>query len=225
MNNPDFQSLVDYAALTCLEHQLHLDEAIGELDWWLDLNRGVIQFAPEREAPIEITAQLLGTAAEGPGTWMWAWNNVNGFPDHVLRAANAVRRKGEAIAELKTAELPLQADLPLRLTLAAMALTDGWTYYSAPANPSTRAWLLLSGPRTVLPEPSVTRVVRVITEGIASMPLADHAHAVLGYARHREIRHAQADGEVRLDLPDGAATVVFDRYRRVVNINAEAGGS
>src|SRR5690606_9687845 len=130
------------------------------------------------------------------------WNNVNGFPGDVLRAAEKTRETG--LHEATEVELPLTDDLPYRLALAAKAVTGSWTHYSAPVGGGTRARFLLDADHLALPAPSVPRVVRVLSEGLLSVTVVDHRRAVVAYATARGLETTDDGGALTLTLPDGS---------------------
>lgn len=217
---PALQELVDDAAFLSHEHQLHLADHHGDDAWGAEMAEGTFTFTAAGGETTTCRLQFLGTAAPGPGSWMWAWNNVNGFPDDVLRAAEKTRETG--LREATEAELPLTDDLPYRLALAAKAVTGSWTHYSAPVGSGTRAWFLLDAAGLALTAPSVPRVVRVLSEGLLSVTVVDHRRAVASYAAARGLETTDDDGALVLVLPDGSVAVRFDERGRIAGIAATA---
>lgn len=218
---PTLQDLVDEAAFVSHEHQLHLADLHGDDAWNADLVAGTLTFTAPDGGTTTCRVQFLGTAAPGPGTWMWAWNNVNGFPDAVLDAAERTRATG--LREAEEPEHPLTDDLPYRYTLAAKAVTRSWTHYSAPVGGGTRAWLLVEHDDLVLPAPTVPRVVRTLSEGLLSTTVVDHRRALASYASVRGLETSQdVAGSVTLVVPDGTVTVSFDDAGRLAGIAASS---
>ncbi|MGO2701497.1 MAG: DUF6882 domain-containing protein, partial [Cellulosimicrobium funkei] len=219
---PALQDLVDDAAFLSHEHQLHLTDLHGDDAWAADLTTGVFTFTAPDGGTATCRLQFLGTAAPGPGTWMWAWQNVNGFPDAVLTAAESTRRTG--LREAAEPELPLADDLAHRLALAAKAVTGSFAHYSAPVGGGTRAWFLLDDADLALPAPSVPRVVRTLSDGLLSVTVVDHRRAVASYASARGLPAVEdGTGAVVLDVPDGTVTVRFDERGRIAGISASSG--
>lgn len=219
---PALQDLVDDAAFLSHEHQLHLTDLHGDDAWAADLTTGVFTFTAPDGGTATCRLQFLGTAAPGPGTWMWAWQNVNGFHDAVLTAAESTRRTG--LREAAEPELPLADDLAHRLALAAKAVTGSFAHYSAPVGGGTRAWFLLDDADLALPAPSVPRVVRTLSEGLLSVTVVDHRRAVASYASARGLPAVEdGTGAVVLDVPDGTVTVRFDERGRIAGISASSG--
>ncbi len=218
---PALQDLVDDAAFLSHEHQLHLSDLHGDDAWAADMTTGVFTFTAPDGGTATCRLQFLGTAAPGPGTWMWAWQNVNGFPEAVLTAAESARRTG--LREAAEPELPLAEDLAHRLALAAKAVTGSFTHYSAPVGGGTRAWFLLDDADLALPAPSVPRVVRTLSEGLLSVTVVDHRRAVASYASARGLSAVEdGTGAVVLDVPDGTVTVRFDERGRIAGISASS---
>ncbi|MBE9927628.1 hypothetical protein G8C93_17250 [Cellulosimicrobium cellulans] len=218
---PALQDLVDDAAFLSHEHQLHLTDLHGDDAWAADLTTGVFTFTAPDGGTATCRLQFLGTAAPGPGTWMWAWHNVNGFPEAVLTAAESTRRTG--LREAAEPELPLADDLAHRLALAAKTVTGSFAHYSAPVGGGTRAWFLLDDVGLALPAPSVPRVVRTLSEGLLSVTVVDHRRAVASYASARGLPAVEdGTGAVVLDVPDGTVTVRFDERGRIAGISASS---
>jgi hypothetical protein len=212
--------LFDTYALVSAEQQEHAQEVLGGRPFAADLARGVVGFEPG----LEVRAELIGTEAEDPGSWMWSWANPTGFPDHVTGAARHARSYGEqlGIGELTTAEIPLSgsaAGSPVgyRLTVVTCGLAGGFAYYPATATPGTTAYLLLDHASLALPPVRLTRVLTVLTAVVASGQVGDWRHALDAYAGQRgltarpdergvELAHAGGQGSIRVDL-DGRGRI------------------
>lgn len=234
MQNLTLTNLLDDAALLSLEHQIHLEEVLGEHSWHVDLRQQRFDFTGERS--ITCTAfHLLGTAAPGPGSWLWAWANPGGFPEPVVAASVRVRDFGQqyGIPELANAEVPFAA-LPGSptephlvagiLTEAAKAVTGRWTSYNGDAGGGTRAAFLVEHPDFHLPPPDPARVMRVIQQALAGLPLSDHRRALHAYAAGRGLAAESDNGQTRLKGSGLEALVEFDQYGRISNIKASLSG-
>ncbi|TDD13622.1 DUF6882 domain-containing protein [Nonomuraea diastatica] len=234
--SPTFTNLLDDAALLSLEHQLHLEEVLGDHAWNVDLERPRFEFTGGRT--ITCTRfHLLGSAAPGPRSWLWAWANPSGFPPEVAAASATLRDFGRrhGIPELASAEVQFDA-LPRTpgepafaaalLTEAAKAVTGHWTSYNGDAGGGTRAAFLVEHPEFDLPRPEPARVMRVIQEGlIGSLPLTDRRRALHGYAVRRGLGVDWAGGQAKLTAPGLEATVSFDEYGRVADLRASVSPS
>ncbi|MBN3585830.1 hypothetical protein JYB64_25910, partial [Algoriphagus aestuarii] len=92
---------------------------------------------------------LLGTAAPGPRSWLWAWANPSGFPEELTRLSAELRAHGERLgipeltrAEIPFAELPKNPEHPVQVAFlfaeAAKALSGCWTFYTGEVSGGTR---------------------------------------------------------------------------------------
>ncbi|TMR96218.1 DUF6882 domain-containing protein [Nonomuraea basaltis] len=227
-----FTNLLDDAALLSLEHQLHLEEVLADHSWNADLQEQRFEFTGSRT--ITCTRfHLLGSAAPGPRSWLWAWANPSGFPDSLVAASATLRDFGQrhGIAELGSPEVPFDA-LPGSpaephlaaglLTEAAKAVTGHWTSYNGDAGGGTRVAFLVEHPEFRLPPPEPTRVMRVIQQAIAGLSLRDHRRALHSYAVKRQLGAEFGPDHATLSLtgPGLEAAVDFDASGRVAGIKA-----
>lgn len=228
--SPALAALVDDVAILSTEQQEHVAALHGEDRWNVDAVTQQFTFTAPDGTALVCRAHLLGTAAPGPGSWLWGWVNANGFPDAFFERSEAVR-VATAAPELIEPEVPLAAGLPLRLTLAAKAVTGIRAHYSAPVGGGTRVWLLIEHPDLVLPAPTVVRTMEAVRVTVESVQLTDHRAAVHAWARHREVPMAAIEPEedlapaadaVRLQLSDGEVLVGFDQAGRIVNLRGTA---
>jgi Family of unknown function (DUF6882) len=214
-----FAPLFDRFALDSAERQEHAQEVVGGRPFTADLSRGVVGFEPG----LEMRAELVGTEADDPGSWMWSWANPSGFPDHVTAAARHARGYGEqhGVGELTTGEIPLDgAALGYRLTVVTCGLAGGYAYYPAAAAPGTTAYMLLDHPSLALPPVQLSRALRVLTAVSASGQVADWRYALVSYAGQRGLEARPAERWVELVHPHGGGSirVDLDERGRVANI-------
>lgn len=223
--------ILDDAALFSLEHQLHLEEFLGEHHWNVDLQEPRFEFTGERPLVCE-RFHLLGSAAPGPQSWMWGWANPSGFPAELTGLGAAVRDFGRDndIPALAEAEVPFgtlpgspeEAHLALYpLTEAAKLLTGRWFAYNGEAGGGTRVSFIIEHPDLRLPRPTPMRVMRILQEGVAGLRLSDPKRAVYTYARLRGLSPRFTDADRRtlsLTGTDLGVEVGFDDLNRVVKI-------
>lgn len=188
--------LIDDAALFSLEHQLHLVDVLGEHDWHADLRAPRLEFiGPEKTLVCE-RFHLLGTAAPGPRSWLWAWANPSGFPEELTRLSAELRAHGERLGipeltrtEIPFAELPKNPEHPVQVAFlfaeAAKALSGCWTFYTGEVSGGTRVAFLMEHPDFMLPAPEPARTMRVIQQALADLPLSNHRRALSSYAALR----------------------------------------
>jgi hypothetical protein len=214
-----FAQLFDTYALGSAEQQEHAQEVVGGRPFTADLTRGMVGFEPG----LDVRAELIGTEAADPGSWMWSWANPSGFADQVTGAARHARGYGEqhGVGELTTGEIPLDgAALGYRCTVVTCGLAGGYAYYPATAAPGTTAYLLLDHPSLALPPVQLSRVLTVLTAVSASGQVADWWRALHSYAAQRGLEPRAADRGVELVHPGGRGSVRvdLDGQGRVANI-------
>lgn len=231
-----FSNWVDAGALFSFERQLHIADVVEGHDRWdVDLAQQQLIFRfPDRD--LVCAAQLLGSSAPGPNSWLWAWANTQITPA-ATEFAGKLREFGETegIPELTTAEVPLgeAGNEPpeafwYRLVTAVTGIAEGFDgYFRAPLGGGTIAPLFIAHEELALPAPEATRVLRVLTEGFAAIRIGDERVAVQSYAQRRGIQLDWVDGaQATLTLPEGALTVAFDpETLRLAQVSGSLGGS
>ncbi|HEV7651197.1 MAG TPA: hypothetical protein VGP26_23860 [Actinophytocola sp.] len=234
---PTFTELLDDAALLSFEHQLHLREILGEHSWQVDLSRPAFEFTGATPRTCD-RVHLLGSAAPGPGTWLWGWANPTGYPAAVVGLGEYVRDFGRrhGIPELAEPEVPF-ADLPGSpgephlvagmFIEAAKAVAGVWTSYSGEVAGGTRAAFLVEHADFVLPAPDPARVTRILHETTAELELRDPRRALHSYATRRGLNPAFDRDGARLSMsgPRLAVTVHFGPQGRVQDITASMGAA
>jgi hypothetical protein len=220
-----FDQVFDTYALGSAEQQEHAQEVVDDRPFEADLSRGTVTFGG---GELTVRAELVGTEAADPGSWLWSWANPSGFPDPVTGAARHARGYGEqhGLAELTTAELPLDGTpVGYRMTVATCGLAGGYAFYPATAAPGTTAYLLLDSPALALPAVRLTRVVTVLTAVAASGQVTDWRRALHSYAAQRGLAARPDDRGVELaHATQGSVRVDLDPLGRVANITGQLQG-
>ncbi|MFE1595365.1 DUF6882 domain-containing protein [Nocardia sp. NPDC058705] len=235
MSDVTLSNLLDDAALYSYEHQLHLADVVGDRGWSVDLAVG--RFTLTGDQPIECERMhLLGSAAPGPQSWLWAWGNPAGYPDLVTGLSQSVRDIGTryGISQLADAEVPFRAlpgspdrpEVVVNVFMdAAKAISGVWTAYSGPVGGGTRAAFLIEHPSFVLPAPFAPRVARVIQEGLTGLPITDRRRALHAYANHRGLG-IQWSGDHSSATVTGSGltgTITFDELARMTGMDLQMG--
>lgn len=232
MSKHTLPDMLDDAALMSLEHQLHLQEFLGEHNWNVDLQEGRFEFSGERPLVCD-RFHLLGSAAPGPNSWMWGWANPSGFPPDLTSLSAAVRDFGREhdVPELASAEVAF-GDLPGapeevpavvgQLTDAAKLLTGRWFSYNGEVGGGTRVAFIIEHSELRLPDPTPTGVMGLIQQGLTGLRLSDHKRALYTYGRLRGLSPRFTDeerGTLVLSMPGLEARISFDHLGRVSGID------
>ena len=100
-------------------------------DWNVDFDKGIVAFGND-----EYPLQFLGSEANSSNTWLWAWENINGFDDKIISLAREIKAKGEKLnlEALTTAEINISDELNGHtLSIVACGLADkNYCYYRDP---------------------------------------------------------------------------------------------
>ncbi|WP_028709161.1 DUF6882 domain-containing protein [Propionicicella superfundia] len=236
------RQLADQVMILATEAQEVFAERYGAYAWRADLSEPAV-FWFEREPPAIFRPSFVGSVSGYSNTWLWGWENINGYPDAVVDLASRTRAVGEQVGsvELTTAQLPLDADArkadglaereapPHDYVLAAMAVSGlrAPVFYRAPTGDDSYAWFVLDNPEEFdLPAPSVLQLATLIPRLLQAGLLDDHRLAVRAYATRRPGLSIVEDGEtVTLTAPDGALTATFDELGRLTNLSVRAAAS
>ncbi|WP_067543547.1 DUF6882 domain-containing protein [Nocardia crassostreae] len=232
-DNVTLSDLLDDAALLSFEHQLHLEEVLGQHSFAVDLAERHFEFHCA-DRTIECTdVHLLGSAAPGPQSWLWSWANPSGYSAELVAVAESMRAFGSHydIPELSTAEVPFRAFGPdvephqvsWTMMEAAKAVSGRWTSYQGNAGNGTFVAFLVEHPELRLHAPTGPRVLRVLSEGLGVLASHDHRRAVHSYLTRRGLSATFApDGStLRFESPGIDGNVDFDEYGRVAGIHGD----
>ena len=99
-------------------------------DWNVDFAEGTIRFG-NRAYPI----QFLGSESAADNTWLWGWENINGFSEEIIQLAQKTKEKGErfGLKPLTTAEFALDDTCQgHNLSIVTCGLAEKYCYYRGP---------------------------------------------------------------------------------------------
>lgn len=221
-------TLVDSAVALSLEAQTAFAETYAGLSWRAELTDEP-RFWFEREPAPTFRPHFIGSTSDRAGTWLWGWENVNGFGAEVVAAAERVRAVAveHGLAELLSARVPSapgDTAVPHRHLLVAQAVTGIPTYYRAPFGTGTFCWLLVDNPAEFrLPPATAVSAAGALARAAGSGMVTHGSFAVAEYARRREgVVLRSADPRVAvLDTDSGSVEVTFDELGRIAGVAAE----
>jgi hypothetical protein len=219
-----FDEIFEEHAAASYDKQLVLADLLGNYRWDFDLRAGRLTFVrPERET-LEIDIQLLGTEAEGPGTWLWSWANaVSGIPAHLLSASTSLRSFGEqhSIAELTEPEVMLAKADGHKLSMVASGLLAADAYYRVPYSGGAAFVLIMQGSLRLSPVDPLARVTSIFPQVISGFPISDHRRALLGYLYYYGFTIGEdTPARIQASTPYGSIVATLDEQGRVTTIEA-----
>ncbi|MFT3717078.1 MAG: hypothetical protein QM774_14355 [Gordonia sp. (in: high G+C Gram-positive bacteria)] len=229
--------LIDHVVVLSSEAQTAFLDRYQGRDWRVDLNDPAV-FWFTGDVPAKFRPHYIGSTSSETNTWMWGWNNINGFPDDVVDAAQRVHAVGEQLGliELTTARQSLdpaervgeglpardRADYTFVLCAQAVAGLRVPVYYSAPSG-TGRAWFLLDNEAEfTLAPPSALSVAQAVIQAVESGFATDHRLAVTAYAERRDgvtISSLTAD-RIVVAAGDGDVVIDFDAEGRCARIQS-----
>lgn len=166
--------------------------------------------------------QFLGSEAADDGTWMWGWNNINGFPASLLEGVRAIGQQW-GLEELTTATFPLSEDVAGRhLATVSTALAPGcllepgsFSLYRGPHSGGA-VFLAFSGlPETVFAPVNVLRFTRVLSECV--MVPCDHRILTESFLAWNGTAYEWQGNRIVAHFPH-ELTVDFDEHWRIVRL-------
>jgi hypothetical protein len=211
--------LVRRHGLEVLDRQVKLDRLAGDADWWLDQDQGTITLG-ELVAPV----QFIGTEADHPHTWRWAWANPHVDPPLSLRVQE-LRTMGQhdGVPEFVDAEFPLtQWMTGHAISIAVVGTLEGDAYYRAPY-PGGAVFVMLQ--LTGLDDhgqPSPFEIAStVLTSAPMALPVMPGTEEVAAYLSKRGLQPKVERNSVTVDEDGRTLRVTFDAYDRIASISSD----
>lgn len=195
----------------CLGKMVAIQTACGEQvvkgqDWNVDFSEGVILFG-EQSYPL----QFIGSESTSSDTWLWGWENINGFPEEIIQLATNAKVVGERwnLEPLKTAEFSLDDIFNgHNLSIVTCGLVDKYCYYRGPHSGGA-IFVAFSGvPDSVFASVDVQRFVSITMHCVQQFTI-DHKIFVEGFLawnntkyerdKHTLIAHFQQDLKIEFE--------------------------
>jgi hypothetical protein len=214
--DPEFLDVLDEYGLAAYERQAAFEQRIGERDWELDQDAGVLRLGDD----IELAAQILGSEVPRHKSWLWAWANESVDPRLTAKAREA-RSIGEDRGLSFLAEPQIDTERTgdgYLLALATTGLLRADAYYPCPY-PGGLAYVLvdLAFDAPDLGPPTARRVVEVVSMAIHDGPRLVTRRSLERYlARFGGTVHTSDDSITF----DDDATFRFDDLGRLTAIEA-----
>lgn len=128
------QELLERYGAAAFMRQLDFADAVGTLDWNVDMRKGEIAFGGELVFPL----QVIGTFAYNDETWLWAWaNEKSGIAPALQEQALQLKAYGEqhAIDLLRQPTFDASKNDLYLIGLIAAGMFDASGYYLADYGP------------------------------------------------------------------------------------------
>ncbi|WP_163540861.1 DUF6882 domain-containing protein [Occultella kanbiaonis] len=193
-----------------------------------DMTGGTITFVGTDE--ITVRAHFVGSAAPGPKSWLWGWENVNSFPEPVVARVAAVREFGQrfGITELTTAEVPLAtepATVARRFAAAASLIAGPLPFVTFALENGTVLTFLVESPALEPIPASAIRAGSVLPEAASEGSITNWPRALRAYAQWRGFTLAEEGGAITLRAPNGHVEAKLDDQGGLSALSMSAGPS
>lgn len=183
--------------------------------WQADFESGKICFDKQ-----EFDMQFIGSESFSSNTWLWGYENVNGFDERLLSLANRAREFGEkfGLEAFSTAQFDLDenANGHTLSMVACVALGEELSYYKIDYDGGA-AYVAFRA-ETIFKEPVLANeVISAVNECISAYEL-DHRLFVKGLLLCCGIKFDEKPNEIVAKFKD-ELSFKFDDLNRLINIS------
>lgn len=227
--------LVDHTIILSTEAQTEFIARYASFPWRVDLAEPPV-FWFEREPAATFRPHFIGSSSPVTNTWLWAWQNINNFPDSTISLSQHIRDVGTRLgaAELTTAYQNLDPAERVYEGLIARGMPEGVfvycaqalselpapVYYRAPNN-NGYTWFLLENPHEFsMPIATTAATTAAIIHAVRTGDVTNHRLAVTTYIQRRQgisLENAEPD-HMTLRTPNGQVAIKFDERGRIAEI-------
>lgn len=190
------------------------EQVVKNQNWNVAFSEGVILFGNQK-----YPLQLIGSEATSSNTWLWGWENINGFPDKIIEIATQTKAVGERwnLEPLTTAEFTLDDTYNgHNLSTVACGLADKYCYYGIPHS-GGKIFVAFSGvPDSVFAPVDVQKFASLTMQCIQQFDV-DHKIFVEGFLSWNQtnyewnnqalIAHFQQDLKIEFTEVDGSLRI------------------
>lgn len=215
----NYDTLLEKYAGIAFEKQYSLSEIIGNNDWQIDMESGLISFGEGLNFPI----QILGSYAFDSGTWLWGWaNEASDIPSHLLQEANELKQLGENfnIEFLSMPEYKMEPTDVHSLGLIASGKFASSAYYAG----NYGSGILLATLKGQLIEEvkynENARILSVFTE-LISVFTVNHKRTFENYLLSKGYILQETGHSLAAEKGGNIITAEFDEKNRLAKINGE----
>ena len=199
--------------------------ACGELvvknrNWNVDFNKEIIAFGND-----EYPLQFLGSEANSSNTWLWAWENINGFDEKIISLAKNIKEKGEKLdlEPLTTAEIDITDELNgHNLSIVACGLADkNYCYYRGPHSGGAIFVAFSEVPEEVFSPVDVKKFVDITIKCIQQFSL-NHKLFVESFLNWNQNEYKWQGNTIIADFgKDGELKIEFEKVEDELRVKRE----
>ncbi|OUT12797.1 phenylalanyl-tRNA synthetase subunit alpha [Campylobacter concisus] len=184
-------------------------------NWQVDFDSGKIYF-DEREFDM----QFIGSESFSSNTWLWGYENINGFDERLLELANKAREFGEkfGLSAFSTPQFELDENFNGHtISMVACAAFDEQNYYRIEYEGGAAYVAFRSD--IVFEEPVLANeLLSVVNECLSTYEL-DHKILVKGLLLSCDMKFSESPNEIVANKDE--LSFKFDELNRLINISSK----
>jgi len=215
----NYDTLLERYAGIAFEKQFSLAEIIGENDWNVDLNTGLLSFGSELSFPM----QIIGTYSFESSTWLWGWaNEASNIPENLLQEAKALKQLGEEhnIEFLKMPQYKIESVDVHALGFIASGKFGSSAYYAGNYGDGIILMTLKSQSVDELQYNEQARILTVFPQLISTFSV-NHKRALKNYLQAKEYIINEKENVIEGKKGNNVIKADFDEMDRLINLSGD----
>ena len=184
-------------------------------NWQVDFDSGKIYFDG-----CEFDMQFIGSESFSSNTWLWGYENINGFDERLLKLANKAREFGEkfGLSAFSTPRFDLDENFNGHtISMVLCAAFDEQNYYRIEYDGGAAYVAFRSD--VVFEEPVLSNeLLGVVNEYLSTYEL-DHKIFIKGLLLSCDMKFSESPNEIVSDKYE--LSFKFDELNRLINISSK----
>jgi len=184
-------------------------------DWQVNFDSGKIYFDGH-----EFDMQFIGSESFSSNTWLWGYENINGFDERLLKLANKAREFGEkfGLSAFSTPQFGLDENFNGHtISMVLCTAFDEQNYYRIEYEGGAAYVAFRSD--VVFEEPVLANeLLSVVNECLSSYEL-DHKIFIKGLLLSCDMKFSESPNEIVSDKYE--LSFKFDELNRLINISSK----
>lgn len=216
-NRPPLEQLAEQGAILSYECNVEFNERHqGSAEVSVDLAAQPEPVIVFHGQDLRYRPQFLGSFSGIDDTFMWGWNNINGYPEAAVQVAGNLQSFGEqaGVREFVEPTFGVSGDADVyRLLFAAVRVTGTPAFYRMKTQHGFVYFLLYDYEM----QPSrVVRTERAIMDAISGGWVDDHVSALQSYLEMRPgVQARGTETGLVITCSDGDLEITLDDQRRI----------
>lgn len=215
----NYDTLLEKHAAVAFEKQYSLAEIIGDNNWEIDMNTGLIHFGDDIKFPM----QILGSYSFSSGTWLWAWaNEASNIPESLLVEATKLKELGESynIEFLIMPEYKMEPTDIHALGLIASGEFDCNAYYAGNFGNGILLLTLKDDSIKNVSDNEQLRILNIFPEIISTFAV-NHKRSLKHYLTAKGYTISEESSKLTANKGPDSIHAEFDDMDRLSKINGE----